>query len=89
MTTEEMERVAELEVRRYFDFYLNNTFPQQIKELQEHTRCQIEKHDRDRESHGGVELRFNRFFWILLGLAASGGAGAGTIINILMRVPGA
>ena len=80
--------IAELEVRRYFDEYLATTFPRQIEALQKDTQCRIEKHNADDQAHGAVEARFNRFFWVLMGLSGAGGLGAGTVLSALLKAVG-
>ena len=80
--------IAELEVRRYFDEYLNTAFPRQIAATQEYTRCSIEKHNLDDQAHGAVESRFNRFFWVLIGLSLAGGTGAGYTLSALLKAVG-
>ena len=77
MTSEKARAIAELEVRRYFDHYLTNVFPRQLE-------AAIEKHDGDREAHGGVERRFMRVFWIGIGAALATGSGLGYIMYPLM-----
>lgn len=73
LTTEQVEQVkqiAELEVRRYFDHYQNEVFPEQLKTI-------INTHDSDDAAHGAVEKRIDRAVWVMIGVAmASGGMGA-------------
>lgn len=74
----EVEQLAELQVRRYFDTYLRDVWPQQQKLLREHTHLMIEQHDASDAAHGGVEKKLNRMLWIFMGVGvAGGGAGAG------------
>jgi hypothetical protein len=81
---QEMQRIAELEVRRYFDTYLRDVWPEQATKMREHTHLMIEKHDADDDAHdrvvekvGGVEKRIDRAKWIAVGaLAVGGGIGA-------------
>jgi hypothetical protein len=83
LTEQEIDRIkelAELETRRYFDDYLQNVFPEQMKALRAHTYTQIEKHNMNPDAHGGVEKKVNRTLWIIAGAAGVGGAG--TILGI-------
>lgn len=67
---QQIKEIAELEVRRYFDHYLNEVFPRQLKTA-------IEAHDSDDRAHGSVEIRLDRAVWVFVGVAlASGGMGA-------------
>jgi hypothetical protein len=83
MTHDEIKDIAELECRKYFDAYLNTIFPQQIAKLEcafdKRTDAKFAIHDTSPTAHGGVQRRFDRVFWLLLGLAtgAGGGVGAG------------
>jgi len=61
-----VREVAELEVRRYFDHYLQNTFPVQVEKF-------IDIHDLCPDSHGGVERKFSRMVWVIVGASAAGG----------------
>jgi|GEM_PF-3002799 len=74
--TEEVERIAELQVRRYFDHYLSEVFPSQVKGV-------VKAHDADREAHGGVERRVNQARWMLLGVSLGCGAGLGALLRQL------
>jgi len=76
---QQVELIAEVEVRRYFDHYLNEVFPKQQKAMREHTHLMIEKHDSADDAHGGIELKFNRLFWVSAGLVLSG-VGAGSFL---------
>lgn len=78
---QEVEDVAELKVRRYFDQYLNEVFPEQVKGIKAHTHLLIEKHDGDRKAHGGAETKANR---LTIGLATIIGLAGliGTIVAI-------
>lgn len=66
----EVERIAELEVRRYFDHYLNEVFPNQVEQV-------VKRHDADRGAHGGVEKKVTRGIWLLAGASLGCGAGIG------------
>lgn len=81
MDEQRVHEIAELEVRRYFDKYLQRVFPEQIKALKHHTHVSIETHDADGKAHGGVERRVNRFFWVLMGGAAVIGSGFGALAS--------
>ena len=71
----EVQQIAELETRRYFDHYLKDVWPIQQKALREHTHICVETHDTAKEAHGGVERRFARLLWMLIGVATAGGVG--------------
>ena len=67
---QQMKQIAELEVRRYFDYYQDEIFPKQLVTI-------INSHDGDDKAHGGVEIKMNRAVWVLIGVSfTSGGAGA-------------
>lgn len=66
MERKEVKEIAELEVRRYFDHYLEKVWPVQMK-------AAIIEHNTDPKAHGGVERRFSKITWMLLGAAAVGG----------------
>ena len=85
MDEQRVHEIAELEVRRYFDKYLQKVFPEQIKALKHHTHLSIEVHDSDETAHGGVERKVNRFFWVLMGGAAVIGSGFGAIASKLLN----
>lgn len=84
----QIEDVAELKVRRYFDAYLTDTFPRQVEALREHTTLMVAKHDDDENAHGSVERRFNRLLWLALGSAAAGGTGVGFSLKTLLSLLG-
>lgn len=74
----EVDARIENGVRRYFDHYLENVFPQQQKALREHTHLMIKQHEDSDSAHGGVERKFTRLIWLLAGVGtASGGLGVG------------
>lgn len=77
LTTEQVADIAELTTRRYFDHYLKNVLPKQMETA-------IKIHDTDDQSHGGVERRFNKMQHLLIGFAAAGGLGAGTVLNQIL-----
>lgn len=65
MTEERVKELAELETRRYFDMYLQDVFPDQMKLI-------IENHNGDRSAHGSSERKVNRLTWgltVIIGLA--------------------
>jgi hypothetical protein len=81
---QETQDIAELEVRRYFDQYLRTVFPAQVKAMKHHTHLNIEAHDRNPEAHGGVERKFSRTVWLLMGAVAVGGGSASALITKLL-----
>jgi hypothetical protein len=74
MSPEDLEMIdmrAELKVRRYFDHYLDNVLPKQLKQV-------VKAHDESSEAHGGIVPKFSKFKWLLVGFSlAAGGVGAG------------
>lgn len=73
---QQMKAVAELEVRRYFDHYLEKVFPVQIAAI-------VKAHDEAEGSHGGVR----RIKWVLAGAIAvgvAGGAGIERLIGLVL-----
>lgn len=83
----DVERIAELETRRYFDHYLNEVFPAQVKTIREHTYVTVEKHDMNPAAHGGVEKKLNKLIWMFMGVAAAGG-GTGALVAKLISAVG-
>lgn len=73
----EVETIAELQVRRYFDQYLTEVFPKQVATL-------IRAHDTSVFAHGGVARRFSRAKYLLMGFCAAGGLGAGAGLRELL-----
>lgn len=65
-----VQEIAELEVRRYFDRYLADVFPGQIETI-------MKAHNESTEAHGGILEQFKKLRWTLIGMAVSGGFGAG------------
>lgn len=65
----EVQDIAEIQVRRYFDHYLQNVWPQQEKALRDYTDQRVKKHDMCKEAHGRVERRMDRAKWMLAGWA--------------------
>lgn len=87
LTERDVERIAELETRRYFDQYLRDVWPVHQAALREHTAAQVKAHDDSENAHGGVERRFNRMIWVVTGVAtvsATGGAGLTRLVLDLM-----
>jgi len=82
----EVQHIAELETRRYFDHYLNEVWPAQQKALREHTHLMIEKHDADDRAHGGVEKKVHRIIWMILGAVAAGGLGGAGLTRLLLTL---
>lgn len=78
MERTEVNDIAELKIRQYFDDYLTNVFPSQVKQL-------IELHDSDDKAHGAVERRFDKTFWVMIGVAFAGG-GAGALVGKVLTV---
>lgn len=76
---EQVEETAELTVRRYFDHYLEKTFPDQLRQV-------VRLHDESRKAHGSIVDKFNKFRWILLGIASVGGFGGGVGISRLVHL---
>jgi hypothetical protein len=70
---QEIKDAAELEVRRYFDHYLENVFPEQVTQM-------VQAHNLSPDAHGGVERRFNKMAWMVAGLGLAGG---GTVAGIM------
>lgn len=72
-----VEMMVELGVRRYFDHYLEDIFPKQIAAV-------MEAHDKAADAHGGITGQFMKFRWLIVGAAAGGGLGFGTMIHKLI-----
>lgn len=84
----QVEQIAELAVRQYFDHYLTDVFPQQVRAIREHTHLMVERHDQSDRAHGSVERRFNRLVWLTAGMAAAGGTGLGMGLKTLLAAFG-
>jgi hypothetical protein len=80
----ETTAIAELEVRRYFDHYLKNVYPQQREDIEEHINTKVQAHDDADCAHGCVEKRLNRLTWIVIGAALTGSAGGAGLVRVLM-----
>ena len=82
----ETRQIAQLEVRAYFDHYLEKILPAQQKAARAHTHILIEAHDASDKAHGGVEARVNKARWVILGwiiAGAGGGLGLAKLISSL------
>jgi len=79
----QVEDKAELVTRRFFNEYLNKTFPQQLEKIHAETNQLITMHNMHPKAHGGVEAKLNRFSWTLMGLLSAGGGGLGFLIKTL------
>lgn len=79
---QEVSDIAELAVRRYFDHYLTEVFPQQVKGIE----GKIRAHDVNVFAHGGIVRRFAKFKYLLLGFAAAGGFGGAVGIERLLNL---
>lgn len=76
---QEVQMIAELEVRQYFDHYLTEIFPKQLA-------VTLEAHDQNCGAHGSITKRFERFKWMLIGLAAGGGISGGYGLSKLLSL---
>lgn len=85
---ESVQRIAELEVRRYFDYYLTNIWPQQVQELRDQITTSVTIHNDNRESHGGVESKVNRALWWVGGASAVVGLLGGALLSPLEKLIG-
>lgn len=79
----EIEAIAELQTRRYFDHYLSVVWPEQQKALREHTHLMVEQHDDSDTAHGAVEAKMNRAIWMVAGAAMAGSGGAVGLAKLL------
>lgn len=81
---DEVKDIAELAVRQYFDHYLTEVFPQQVKAFDQKLRA----HDVNVFAHGGIVRRFAKFKYLLIGFAAAGGfiggAGMERLVGVLL-----
>jgi hypothetical protein len=75
---DKIKMMVELGVRRYFDHYLLEVFPDQVRQV-------VEAHDHDSSAHGGISGQFLRFKWTLIGFVFGTGALAGTGLTALVR----
>ena len=81
----EVERIAELQVRRYFDHYLANVFPRQVARLERDIDVKIQAHDDSPMAHGRVERLVNRTLWMAMGVAVAAGAGGAELLRVLLH----
>jgi len=82
----EVEQIAELAVRRYFDHYLENVFPRQVKRLERDIDMKIQAHDDSPMAHGRVERIVNRTMWLFLGIAVASGAGGAELVRLFLHL---
>lgn len=82
----EVQQIAELETRRYFDHYLRDIWPVQAQALRDQTLQAVRLHNETKDAHGGVEMKLNRFIWLMLGASSVGGVASGSIISLLKQV---
>lgn len=74
---DEVKDIAELKVRQYFDEYLTNVFPSQVKQM-------ITEHDNNPTAHDGVAGEVKKAKWLLTGAAAVFGIGTGAGLRSLL-----
>lgn len=90
LDTDEIKQVrdlSELEVRRYFDHYLQNVLPVEMKAVKLDTLAKIQEHDASPEAHGAVEKKLNKMIFVIMGVAGAGG-GVGAIAAKLVTLLG-
>lgn len=75
---QEVITIAKLTVHEYFDHYLEKVFPKSIQTV-------MDAHDHNCAAHNSVAKRFDRFKWLLVGLAFGSGIGGG--IGIAKLIP--
>jgi hypothetical protein len=80
LSPDEVKEIAELEIRRYFDHYLEKVHPRTLD-------AAIEAHDSDDKAHGSVEKRMDRAVWVFVGVAVASG-GVGALVNEVMAAVG-
>ena len=80
LTPEEVKAIAELEVRRYFDHYLEKVHPRMLN-------VAIRAHDSNDKAHGSVEKRMDRAVWVFIGVAVASG-GVGAMVNEVLAAAG-
>lgn len=84
----EVTQIAQLEVRQYFDHYLNVVYPKQRADIETKVETSIQAHDDAENAHGFAEKRLNRIIWLVLGMAVAGGAGGAGLARVLMGLGG-
>ena len=67
---QEVKEIAELTVHRYMNHLFDTTLPRIIT-------AALSAHNNDIRAHGGIVARFSRLQWVMVGLAAGAGGGAG------------
>lgn len=75
MDAEQVKAIAELEVRRYFDHYLEDVFPVQVAAV-------MDAHNKATDAHGGVLEQFKTVRWILIGAAFASGFGLEKFLSV-------
>jgi len=80
----EVQQIAELEVRRYFDHYLKDVWPEQQQALKDYAAARVQAHDDSETAHGKVERRVNRIVWMILGAAVAGAGAGGGLVRLVM-----
>lgn len=80
----QVEDIAELKVRRYFDEF-EARLADRLKGERNRTHMLIEAHDTSSGAHGGVERRFSRMVWVMMGLSAGGGGTLGAGLMTLVQ----
>lgn len=78
---DEVKELAELEVRRYFDNYLENVFPKQVSQI-------VQLHNLNPKAHGGVERKVSKAIWLITGASALGGGAAAGVAKLLALMTG-
>lgn len=76
---QEVTTIAKLTVHEYFDHYLTNVFPESIQTI-------LNAHDHNCAAHGSVTKRFERFKWLLIGLAGGSGIASGVGLAKLLSL---
>lgn len=79
----QVQDIAELATRQYFDHYLNNVLPRHDKAAREHVHLLIEAHDHNPDAHQGVERKFSRLVWVMLGVGLASGGSAAVVAKLL------
>lgn len=74
---DEVKDIAELKVRQYFDAYLENVFPTQVKQM-------LLEHNNDPEAHDGVAKKVSRAQWLITGAMTVMGLGTGAALKTLL-----
>lgn len=77
--TDQMEQIAELRVRKYFDYHMKEILPKILKST-------ISAHNTDPAAHESVARRVNRMTWMLMGALLVGGAGGATATRLLLSL---